>query len=139
MKTQKPKQLKPDPGDFLKLTDGKISDEGKNSAAWKVVYSLFQTAQKLYSTLDFMTSERLSVFVESETYLTPRQEYDLVALTAHYVANLDTNTAADVVRDDAALTDGDRQLLLSAIELFKSSTTATYMALGNPRWVDPVP
>ncbi|MEM7772293.1 MAG: hypothetical protein AAF327_17490 [Cyanobacteria bacterium P01_A01_bin.37] len=136
MKTYKPKQLKPSPEEFHRFIQGKISDEGKTSVAWKVVSSLFQTAQRFYSTLDSQTSERLSSFVDSKTYLTPLQEHDLVALTALYAAQLDMQTARDIVKQDTIITSEESQVLLSAIDLYRSSVTATCAALDNPRWVD---
>ena len=136
MKLYQPRNLKPSPEDFYRFTNGKVSDDSKQSVSWKVVLSLFQTAQRLYRTLESMTSERLSVFVDCQTYLTPLQEHDLVALTALYVAQLDMATARDLVNGDKAIADTEREVLLAAIDLFQSAIASTCAALNNPRWVE---
>ena len=83
-----------------------------------------------------MTSERLSVFVDSSTYLSQRQEHDLIALTALYTTQLDTQLVREIVGQDQATDEREKALLLAAIELYSASTASTYAALGNPRWVE---
>ena len=136
MKTQQPNQLKPRTNEFFKWTDKKISLDGQKSIAWQSVLSLFQTSEKFYKMIDSFTSERLSIFVDNKTYLTPRQEHDAVALTAHFAANLDMQLVRNIVGQDQTITDDERQVLLSTVDLFHSSVAATIAAMGSPRWVD---
>lgn len=82
------------------------------------------------------SNERLSRFVDNKTYLTPLQEHDLVALTASYAAQLDMEAARNIVKQDTVITNEECQVLLSAIDLYRSSVSATCAALGNPRWVE---
>lgn len=136
MKTYNPRSLKPNPDDLFKFAGDKISETGKQSAAWKVTLSLFQTTQRFYRALGDMTSERLSTFVENQTYLNALQEHDLVAITAIYVTQLDVNVAREIVTTDQTIADTEREILLAAIDLFQSATTSTHAALGNPKWIE---
>jgi hypothetical protein len=131
-----PKTMKPDFSQFSNAVNGKISEEGRKSMAYKAVADLFQRAQSMYSLLNDMTAENLSHFKSAGNYLTKRQEQDAIALTAMYVGNLRTQFIHDLVKEDSALTDSDRQVLEMALELYKATCEANYGALGNPRWVD---
>ncbi|MGP1386272.1 MAG: hypothetical protein ACTS2F_22115 [Thainema sp.] len=136
MKYYSPRVMKPDTQQFFQFVQGKVSDAGQQSAAYKAVYHLFYSAQGLYKTLDEFTSENLSVFKSARTYLTQIQEQSLVALTAHHVVNLLTPEIRGIVNRDASLSDADRLVLQSALDVYQSSAIATCAALGTPKWVD---
>lgn len=136
MKYYSPKNLKPGSNEFYRLTQNKLSEAAQQSLSYKATASLFRTAQKLYDTLNNVTSERLSVFVDSNTYLSQRQEHDLTALTALYATQLDTPFVRELVEQDQATNDEEKALLLAALELYIASTGSTFAALGNPRWVE---
>jgi hypothetical protein len=139
MKSCNPKTLKPGPDDFSRFTQGKLSEAGQQSMSGKATASLFHTAQKFYSLLDDITSERLSLFVDNQTYLSTTQEHDLKALTALYVAHLDTQLIREIIAQDPLTTDTEKQVLLAAVELYQVSGMSTCAALGNPRWVEDCP
>jgi hypothetical protein len=139
MKSYNPKTLKPGPDDFYRFTQGQLSEAGQQSLSGKATASLFHTAQKFYSLLDGVTSERLSLFVDNQTYLSATQEHDLKALTAIYIAHLDTQLIREIIAQDPLTTDTEKQVLLAAVELYQVSGTSTSAALGNPRWVDDYP
>lgn len=136
MKYYNPNTLQPRSNEFYNFVKDKLSPECPQSPAYKATSSLFSTAERLYRTLNDHTSERLSQFVESNTYLTQRQEHDLAALTARYVSQLDTSLAHGIVKEDLTISDTERDVLLAAIELFRNSISSTCAALGNPRWVE---
>ncbi len=136
MRYYTPGQMKPDTQQFFQFMQDKISDIGRQSAAYKAVYHLFSSAQRLYKTLDEFTSENLSTFKSARTYLTQIQEQSLVALTAHHVVNLLTPEIRAIVKEDAGLSAADRMILQSALDLYQSSAIATCAALGTPKWVD---
>lgn len=139
MKFYNPKTLKPGPDDFHRFTQGKLSESAQQSLSGKATASLFRTAQKFYSLLDSSTSERLSLFVDNQTYLSATQEHDLKALTALYAAHLDTQLVRDLIAQDPVTTDPEKQILLAAVELYQVSGASTCAALGNPRWVEDRP
>jgi hypothetical protein len=85
MKQYAPKRILPNTHQFYSFVREKVSEQGLQSLAGIAVRHLFQTAESLYNTLAFHTSEQLSVFVDAGHYLTPLQEHDLVALTASYI------------------------------------------------------
>lgn len=128
--------MKPDLIQFSRAIEGRISESGQKSVAYKAVLDLFQTAEGLYKTLDNMTSDNLSLFKSSGKYLTERQEKDAIALTAMYVGTLQTQFIYELVKGDSALTDTERQALEMALELYKATCEANYGILGNPRWID---
>ena len=128
--------MKPDLAQFSRAIEGKISESGQKSIAYKAVLDLFQTAGGFYKTLDNMTSDNLAHFKSSGKYLTERQERDALALTAMYAGNLRTQFIHELVKGDSALTDTERQALEMALELYKATCEANYGSLGNPRWID---
>lgn len=136
MKYYNPKNLKPSSDEFYQLTKDKLSEAAQRSLSYKATASLFRTARRLYDTLNSTTSERLSIFVDSKTYLSQRQEHDLIALTALYAAQLDTQIVREIIGQDQATNDSEKALLLAAIELYSAATASTHAALGNPRWIE---
>lgn len=136
MKHYNPKILKPNSDGFYRLTADKMSTAAQQSLSYKAVSSLFATARRLYDALNDMTGERLSIFVDSNTYLSQRQEHDLVALTAYYTTQLDMQLVRELIAQDLATNEEEKALLLAAVELYHTSATSTYAALGNPRWVE---
>ena len=83
-----------------------------------------------------MTGERLSIFADSDTYLSQRQEHDLVALTAYYTTQLDMQLVRELIAQDSATNEAEKALLLAAVELYQTAATSTCAALGNPRWIE---
>lgn len=136
MKYFSPQNAKPSSNEFHSFTRNKLSAEAKQSLSYRATASLFTTARKFYDSLKNMTSEQLSVFVDSEKYLSQRQEHDLMALTALYTAQLDTQLVRDIITQDALTTEVEKELLLAAVELYVVSAASSYSALGNPRWVE---
>ena len=136
MKYYNPKTIKPSPDEFHRFTKDKLSETARQSISCKATANLFGTVQKLYSSLDHLTSERLSVFVDSQTYLSQQQEHDLIALTAIYSAQQNTQLVREIIEQDSATTDSEKTLLLAAVELFVSTAASACAALGNPRWVE---
>lgn len=136
MKYYNPRHLKPGSDEFYRFTKGKLSEAAQQSLSYKATASLFGTAQRLYNMLNDMTSERLAVFVDSNTYLSQRQEHDLIALTTLYAAQLDTQFVREIIGQDQLTNESEKALLLAAIELYSASTASTYAAMGNPRWVE---
>ncbi len=136
MKYYNPKNIKPSPDEFHRFTKDKLSEVARQSISCKATANLFGTVKKLYDTLNYATSERLSVFVDSQTYLSQQQEHDLISLTALYAAQQNTQLVREIIEQDSATTDSEKVLLLAAVELFISATAAACAALGNPRWVE---
>lgn len=128
--------MKPNTNQFHEAVKDKISSEGQKSVAYQVVYNLFVQAQSLYKTLDFVTSEQISLFKKTEKYLTHRQENDAIALTAMYAGNLRTEFIDRLVKEDASISDLERLTLQMTLEIYKTTCDANYGALGNPRWID---
>jgi len=136
MEYYKPKNLKPGSNEFYQFTQNKVSEAAQQSLSYKATGSLFETAHKLYDTLNSVTSSQLSVFVDSKTYLSQRQEHDLVALTTLYATQLDFPLVREIVEQDQVTTDSEKALLLAAIDLYIASAASACAALGNPRWVE---
>ena len=136
MKYYNPKNIKPSPDEFQRFTKDKLSEAARQSISCKATVNLFGTVQKLYNTLNHATSERLSVFVDSETYLSQQQEHDLISLTALYCAQQNTQLVREIIEQDSATTDNEKAVLLAAVELFVSAAASACAALGNPRWVE---
>ena len=136
MKYYNPKNLKPGSDEFYRFTKDKLSAAARQSLSYKATVSLFGTVRRLYDTLNDMTSEQLSVFVDSKSYLSQRQEHDLIALTALYAAQLDTQLVREIIGQDQATNESEKALLLAAIELYSAATASTYAAMGNPRWIE---
>ena len=136
MKYYNPKNIKPSPDEFHRFTKDKLSAAARQSISCKATANLFGTVQKLYDSLNHVTSERLSVFVNSQTYLSQQQEHDLIALTALYAAQQNTQLVREIIEQDSATTDSEKTLLLAAVELFVSAAASACAALGNPRWVE---
>lgn len=136
MKHYNPKAMKPDSAQFSSFVKDQISDEGKQSLAFKLVRDLYQVAQGMYRSLDGMTSESLAIFNDTDEYLTATQEHDLMAMTAIYVGNLRTQSIHEAVEQDEKITDAERAVLKSALENFRSSAESVYATLGNPRWLE---
>lgn len=135
MKSYSPKSMMPNRDQFYGLVKGKLSEDCQHSVAWKSVDHLFGTAQGLYRTLDVLTSEELSAFVESGQYLSYSQEHDLVLLIATCIANLEIHSVIDIIDQDSAITDQDREVFKMAVEMFRETATATLRALGQIRWM----
>ena len=138
MKYYSPQNAQPGLNEFHQFTRGKLSDAATRGLSYRATASLFTTARKLYDTLKNATSEQLSVFANSKKYLSQRQEHDLMALTAQYTAQLDLQLVRDIIEQDTATSDAEKALLLAAVELYKASATASYSALGSPRWVEDI-
>lgn len=136
MKYYNPKNLKPSSDEFYRFTKDKLSAAAQQSLSYKATASLFGTARRLYDTLNSTTSERLAIFVDSNTYLSQRQEHDLIALTVLYTAQLDMQLVREIIEQDQATNESEKAILLAAIELYRASTESAYAALGNPRWVE---
>lgn len=136
MKYYSPQNAKPGPNEFHSFTRGKFSQVAEKSLSYRATASLFATAKKFYDSLQNVTSQQLSIFVNTQKYLSQRQEHDLMALTALYTAQLDTQLVRAIIEQDGATTEKEKAMLLAAVELYQASTTASYSALGNPRWVE---
>lgn len=135
MRHYNPKTMKPNAHQFHQIAGDKISEKGKASLAFRLVHDLYQMSEKLYKTLDIMTSENLSQFKDAD-YLKPAQEHSLVALTAIYAGDLRTQTIHDVVDNDTTITDVERSILRNALENYKLCAESVHAALGNPRWAE---
>jgi hypothetical protein len=105
----------------------------------KATARLFRTAQKLYSLLDSLTCERLSLFLDNQTYLSLAQEHDLKALTALYAGHLDMQLVREIIDQDSLTTEIEKQVLRAAVDLYQLSVASTCAALGNPRWIEDCP
>jgi len=82
MKHYNPKAMKPDSAQFSSFVKDQISDEGKQSLAFKLMRDLYQAAQGMYRSLDGMTSKSLAIFNDTNEYLTATQTYDSGVATA---------------------------------------------------------
>jgi hypothetical protein len=136
MKQYVPLRIQPNTHQFYAFVKDKLSEQGMQSTAGLVVGHLFQAAEALYHTLNFHTSEQLGVFVDAGRYLTPVQEHDLVALTTAYVVALHTQEIYEIIKRDQSITEDDRSVLMSALELYNNTAKASSTALGNPRWIE---
>ena len=136
MKYFSPQNAKPGSNEFHNFTRDKFTPEAKRSISFRATASLFATARKFYDSLKNITSEQLSVFIDSQQYLSQRQEHDLMALTALYASKLDTQLVRDIIAQDDATTEPEKALLLAAVELYVVSAASSYAALDNPRWVE---
>lgn len=90
-----------------------VDDFNRQTIAYKAVYSLFQSASSLYKSLEFCTSERLSVFVDAKKYLSPAQEHDLVALTALHVLALINSEVGQIIDQDPIVSEHERTKLIN--------------------------
>ena len=129
--------MQPNTHQFYSFIDGKLSEAGRQSLAFKAVLHLFETAGAMYNALAQETSEQLSIFVDSGRYLTPIQEHDLVALTARYVALLNSGHIRTIILQDQNLSEDDRVVLKAALDLYGTTAQASCLALGNPHWIEP--
>jgi hypothetical protein len=136
MKHYKVRSVQPTLNQLHPCLKGKLSNAGEQSPAYYAVYSLFESAEALYRTLDSHTSNSLAIFRDAGRYLTLQQEHDLMALTALYAAAINTQWLQRIVDQDSALTESDRAVLKSALELYKTTTEATCAALGVPTWLE---
>jgi hypothetical protein len=137
MKQYNPLQVNPNTHQFYELVKDKLNNSAFDSAAYRATLSLFETAEKIYRSLNHLTSEQLSVFVDTGKYLTPTQEHDLMVITATAVTQIDTSIAIALIKIDTSLLPEERTCLLSAVECFTSTSQITAAALGNPRWIEP--
>jgi hypothetical protein len=137
MKNYNVNSIQPRVNQLYSLLDQKLSAEAKKSVAFYAVCHLFESAEALYRTLGFYTNEQLAIFKTAGRYLTSEQEHDLIALTAHYTAAINTIWIQRIVNQDQTLSDMDRIVLKSALDLYKTTTDATCAALGSPQWLDP--
>jgi hypothetical protein len=135
MKSYAPQSMMPNRDQFHTLTRGKLSEGCQNSVAWKAVYHLFGVPQNLYKTLDFLASERSSVFVDSGQYLSHSQEHDLVLLMATSVANTEIHNILEIIDQDITISAQDREILKMTVETFRATATATLRALGQILWI----
>jgi hypothetical protein len=136
MKQYAPKRIQPNTNQFYSFIKDKLSEQGMQSPAGLAVRHLFQAAEALYNSLAFHTSEQLAVFVHAGQYLTSAQEHDLIALTANYVAALNTFEIHEIVNRDLSISEDDRSLLKLALELYDNTAKTSSIALGNPRWIE---
>ena len=128
--------LRPSSSEFHQFTKDKLSETARQSISYKATSNLFGTVRKLYEALKHVTSEQLSIFVNSQTYLSQRQEHDLVALTALYATQQNTQLVREIIEQDAATNESEKAVLLAAVELFVGATASACAALGNPRWIE---
>jgi hypothetical protein len=131
-----PKTMKPDVNQFYGAVNGKLTEVGQQSIAYKAVRNLFEQAQSIYRNLDSVTSANLSHFRTTGKYLTQRQEADAISLAAMYAGNLRTHFIHELVKQDSTINYQDRMVLEMALDLYKATCEANYGALGNPRWID---
>ena len=137
MKNYKVNYIQPRVNQLHSFLDGKLSVEGRKSASFYAVCHLFEAVEALYRTLGFYTNEQLAIFKTPGRYLTSMQEHDLMALTAHYTAAINTSWIYRIVNQDQTLSDTDKVVLKSALDLYKTTTDATCAALGSPQWLEP--
>lgn len=136
MKQYAPKSIQPHTNQLYSFIKDNLSEQGMQSPAGLAVRHLFQAAEALYSLLAFHTNEQLTVFVNAKQYLTPTQEHDLVALTAKYVTTLNTIEINQIVNRDTSISEEDRSVLKSALELYRNTANTSAISLGNPRWIE---
>jgi hypothetical protein len=135
MKHYTPKTMSPNTDQFHQLVKEQISIRGQQSLAYKLLLNLFQQAEALFHSLDFLTAESLSVFRESGQYLSPQQERDALALTAYYVTQLKTHLVHQQIQQDLSLSESERLSLTMALDTFRATAEANCTALGHPQWV----
>jgi hypothetical protein len=133
MKQYQPLRIQPNTHQLSNFMKDRLSPSAAQSTAYAAVLHLFQLAEGFYKTLDFHTSEQLAVFVDAGKYLTPTQEHDLISITAHYIQGIDTTMIQKMIE---LISENDRAVLYSALELFKSTSDTSRSAVGRPRWVD---
>ncbi|MCG9885704.1 MAG: hypothetical protein MH825_09035 [Cyanobacteria bacterium] len=136
MKQFRLREMMPNVSQFYTLTRDQISTLGTQSISYKLVHSLFQSAENTYRTLDFHTDEGLSRFKESGRYLTAGQERDLVWLVSNCISNIQTITIREMVMQDAGISEAERAVLLMTIQGFQDTVQATIRALGQPKWIE---
>jgi hypothetical protein len=136
MKQYIPKRMQPNTNQFYSFVKNKLSEQGMQSPAGLAVRHLFHIAETLYNTLAFHTNESLGVFVDAKRYLSPTQEHDLVTLTTNYVVALNTSEIRGIVNQDRSISEEDRAILRSALELYDTTAQASSFALGNCRWIE---
>lgn len=136
MKNYNVNSVQPSLNQFHAFLEGKLSDAAKETAAFWAVRSLFEAAEALYRTLNHHTVENLAIFTTSGRYLSVQQEHDLMAITAKYVAAIQTESIQRTLKQDSTLSEDDRAALKSALDFYGSITQATCAALGNPRWLE---
>lgn len=135
MKYYTPKTMTPNTDQFHHLVKGQVSTRGQQSLAYKLLLNLFQQAEALFHSLDFLTAESLSVFRESGQYLSPQQEQDALALTAYYVTQLKTHLVHQHIQQDLSLSESERLSLTMALDTFRATAEANCASLGLPKWV----
>lgn len=128
--------MQPNKNQFYSFIKDKLSEQGMQSPAGLAVRHLFEAAETLYNSLAFHTNERLTVFVDAGQYLTPTQEHDLMALTAGYVAQINTSAIYEIINRDLSISENDRSILKLALELYRNTAQTSSIALGNPRWIE---
>ncbi len=136
MKNYKVNSVQPKISQLDSFLTGKLSNAGERSMAFYAVRHLFESAEALYRTLNFYTSENLGIFTDAGRYLTIQQEHDLMALTTHYAEAVNTQWTQKIVEHDSTLAGSDRTALKSALELYKTTVAATCAALGSPTWLE---
>jgi hypothetical protein len=137
MKQYTPLRVNPNTHQFYELVKDKLSKSAYETIALRAARSLFETAENLYRSLNHLTGEQNAVFVSAGRYLTPTQEHDLMVVTAAAVAQIDTNIAITLIKEERSLSPEDRSCLLSTVECFTSTARITAAALGSPRWIEP--
>jgi hypothetical protein len=126
MKRYAPRIMQPNTNQFYSFIKDKLSEQGMQSPAGLAVRHLFQTAQSLYNSLETHAGKNL----------TSTQEQDLVALTAKYVIELKTFEIQEIVNRDMSISEEDRFVLKSALELYINTAHTTTVILGMPRWAE---
>jgi len=136
MKSYVPRGMMPNRSQLYTLTSGKLSESCRSGIAWKAVEYLFGISDNLYKTLDSLTSEHLSVFVDSGQYLSRSQEHDLLLLIATSVAQTETQTILAIIDQDITINDQERETLKMMVETFRETAKATLTALGPMCWIN---
>jgi len=136
MKNYNVNHVQPTVSQFSACLEGKLSDAAKQGAAFWAVRSLFESAEALYRTLNFNTTENIAIFKEAGRYLSLQQEHDLMAITAKYAAAIQSDSIQRAVDRDSTLSEDDRAALKLALDFYRSTAQATCAALGNPRWLE---
>jgi len=68
MKHYKVNSVQPTRNQLHSFLNGKLSDDGKKSAAYYAVCNLFESAEALYRTLESHTSKNLAIFTDAGRY-----------------------------------------------------------------------
>ncbi|MCY7276631.1 MAG: hypothetical protein LH702_23575 [Phormidesmis sp. CAN_BIN44] len=136
MKRYQLKRINPCTSQFYESVKDHLSEEGQRSAAYQAVLHLFRMSETIYRTLDSHTSETLSIFTDSNKYLTAAQEHDLVSLTSLYISSIDCQGIHSIVDADQTITEDDRTTLKTVLKLYETIAETSSASLGRPRWIE---